>query len=989
MHSQTFTDINENNFLLQIFLNNTDNSFILTDSELRIIFFNKLANERAVEFLNFPLKEGMPLIELASPDRKEQQLTLLKETISGTKNETEYHIALPGNDFVCFHNSYHPARNGDGEIVGVLVTSKNITNRKKREEDLRISNERYRLINQATSDAIWDYDVSTGNVYFNESFTRYFGHQLAASENGYDLWEKHIHPDDKDRVIYKINTAISGSGTHWEDEYRFLTNEGDIVYVYDRGIILRNESGEPLRMIGSMRDITAQKENELKIALSEHRFKSLVQTGTDLIGIVDQYGNYTYVSPTVAQLGYDQDFLLGKNAFDFIHPSDVETAAGYFQSVLLEQQVLVPAFRFRNANNEWRWVETIATNMIDDPTINGIVVNSRDITEKKLKDEALSKVLNDLNKILDSSVDVIVVTDENNRYVQVSAAAETLWGYKPAELIGKVCLDLVHPDDRKYTDVETKKVMQGVKITNFQNRYVRKDGTVVPLIWSARWDENEKVMYAIARDATEKIEAEKAIKISEERYRELFENNPIPMFMFDLNSGNMVMVNGAALNLYGYSESEFLEKKVTDIRPEAELPRFFEYLDQVKEKHEMRYAGEWKHRKKDGTIFEVEVRSHNLVREGRLCRLSVIYDVTERNNARAELQKSEAMFRAISESFPNGIVSILDKDLRFEYVAGQELESLDIPPSFFVGKLYTQHFPDDDLAIRTTADRIFAGETVVSEIKFFNRNYLLSSVPLYEHDGSIQHILVVAQNITAQKEIQKEKELLIIELTKNIQDLRQFSYITSHNLRAPISNLIGIMGLINMDLIKDPDTHFLVQKFKESTLLLNDTVNDLLNILLIKNNVNVRREVFPLHQVWEDVCTSVNSQIRNAGAKIISSIPRDEVVSFNKSYMESILLNLLTNSLKYRDKDRQLVVELSSVKDDDYLILQFRDNGIGINMEHHRDKIFGLYQRFHNYPDSKGLGLYIVHSQITALGGKIEVESEAGKGTCFKLYFKQ
>jgi PAS domain S-box-containing protein len=853
----------ENNFLLQVFLNNTESSFILTDRDFNIIFYNRLADERVKQFVGIQLQEGLPIMELASPDKKEQQLQILEETLAGKETENEYRIELPGKKFICFYNHYHPAKNDVGEIIGVLVTSKDITEQKKSEDELRISNERYDLITKATSDAIWDYDVINQHIYFNESYTKYFGHKISEFDTSYDLWEKHIHPDDRERVINKINAAINGSVLHWEDEYRFITSNGDIAYVYDRGMILRNESGDPIRMIGSMQDVTKQKENEISIATSEHRLRSLVQSGTDLIGIVDAQGYYTYVSPTVTQLGYDLDFLIGKNAFDYIHPDDILMAQQSFEAVLHQKQVTVPSFRFKNANGEWRLIETIVTNLLDDPAINGIVVNSRDITEKSRKDEALQKALNDLNKILDSSVDVIVVTDEHNRYVQVSAAAATVWGYTPDELIGKICLDLVHPDDVKETNTVTERVMKGVKTTNFQNRYIRKDGTVVPLIWSAKWDSDEKVMYAIARDSSEKLEAE------------------------------------------------------------------------------------------------------------------------------AALRQSEAMFRTISENFPNGIVSILDKDLCFMYVAGKELDSLQISADYFVGTNYSHHIPDDDLLIRSMADKVFSGEAMVSEMKFFERNYLVSSVPLYEADGSIERILVVFQNITTQKSVQKEKELLINELTKNIHDLRQFSYITSHNLRAPISNLIGIMNLIDMDSITNPDTSFLVEKFKESTFILNETVNDLLSILLIKNNVNVQKEAFSLQQVWQDVCTSVSSQIRKADATINADFTKAKDVIFNKSYAESILLNLLTNSLKYRHKGRKLQIDLHASEDGGYLVLHFCDNGIGINLDHHRDKIFGLYQRFHNYTDSKGLGLYIVHSQITALGGKIEVESEIDRGTCFNIYFKK
>jgi len=854
----------QNNYLLEVFLNNIGSSVIITDRNFNVTFFNKLAQYSAQQFVKRDLYIGMPLLDLALPERKENQIKLFHDILKGNYFENEYTIDLPDGDFACFHLNYHPAKNNNGEIVGVLVSSINITERKKKEEELRIIDERFQLIIKATSDAVWDYDVIRSQIYYNDSFTRYFGHDPSMWENGFELWEQHVHAEDRERVMEKINAALDGTDTYWEDEYRFLTNEGNIVYVYDRGTILRDEEGKALRMTGSMQDIT----------------------------------------------------------------------------------------------------------------------------ERKRKDQALQKALNGLNKILDSSVDVIVVSEQNN-YVQVSAAAETVWGYQPEELIGKSNLDLVHPDDVEQTIKVTERVMSGEKTSNFQNRYIRKDGTVVPLIWSAKWDDKEKVMYSIARDATEKVEAEDALKKSEENYRYLFEKNPLPMFAFDLETFEFVMVNQASVEFYGYSMEEFNTITLLDIRPEYEKEKLLNFIASVKHSTGIKRISGWKHLRKDGTIVEVDTVGHNVTIEGRACRLTVMFDVTERNQARAELQKSEAMFRTISENFPNGIVSILDKDLKFLYVAGKELESLKVSPSYFVGTYYHNHIPDEDGFIRSTANNVFEGKATVSEMKVFDRNYLVSSVPLYEVDGSIERILVVFQNITSQKSVQKEKELLINELTKNIQDLRQFSYITSHNLRAPISNLIGIMGLIDMNAIEDPDTAFLVGKFKESTFILNETVNDLLNILLIKNNVNVRKEAFQLQQVWQHVCTSVSSQIKNADATITADFTAVNEVVFNKSYAESILLNLLTNSLKYRHKDRKLKINLTTAVEDEYLVVHFCDNGIGINLDHHRDKIFGLYQRFHNYTDSKGLGLYIVHSQITALGGKIEVESKIDKGTCFSIYFKK
>ena len=123
------------------------------------------------------------------------------------------------------------------------------------------------------------------------------------------------------------------------------------------------------------------------------------------------------------------------------------------------------------------------------------------------------------------------------------------------------------------------------------------------------------------------------------------------------------------------------------------------------------------------------------------------------------------------------------------------------------------------------------------------------------------------------------------------------------------------------------------------------------------------------------------------GKKI--NLEKDSLSNINKAYLESIILNLLTNAIKYRDHSRKLKISISTKEKEDLTILTCEDNGIGIDIERNKDKIFGLYQRFHNYPDSKGLGLYLVKSQVETMGGTINVQSEVNKGTKFTLTFKK
>lgn len=262
-------------------------------------------------------------------------------------------------------------------------------------------------------------------------------------------------------------------------------------------------------------------------------------------------------------------------------------------------------------------------------------------------------------------------------------------------------------------------------------------------------------------------------------------------------------------------------------------------------------------------------------------------------------------------------------------------------------------------------------------------------IPVTNKDGDHSHWISIQREVTEVKEKEKEREQLIRELTKNNNDLKQFSYITSHNLRAPLSNLTGLLNLIDDIPIENPELKELIDGFSTSTHLLNETINDLVKVIIIKDNPSIKKEKVPIKEVFENVFNQLNFMIGLYKPILKIELEEEYISNINKSYLESIFLNLMTNSIKYRSTTNQLKITISSKIENDELVISFKDNGIGIDMEKNKDKIFGLYQRFHNHPDSKGLGLYLVKSQVESMGGTITVDSKVGKGTTFTLNFKK
>lgn len=501
-------------------------------------------------------------------------------------------------------------------------------------------------------------------------------------------------------------------------------------------------------------------------------------------------------------------------------------------------------------------------------------------------------------------------------------------------------------------------------------------------------DANPAVLAKSIQYGIERSKIKTRLKNSEEQYKYLFHSNPLPMCAYN-KSHQFLMVNEAALKHYGYSEEEFLKLSINDLKHNVKEAEQQAAAINDSSNKGSNYNIDLQHRKKNGEIIDVEVRTHEIVSEGQNACLAVIHDVTERNRAKEQLRESEQMFRTISENFPNGAVAILDRDLTILYMAGKEFHNHGVEASYFEKTTYTSHFHSPvKEKVGDNLMKVFDNNNIVFEAAHEDLIYMISAVPLHETGGKINKILIASQNITEQKRNETEKEMLIEKLMQTNIDLQQFSYITSHNLRAPLSNLLGLIKLLDFSSISDPMTKMLLKNFEECTIQLNDTVNDLLNILVIKNSADSKKEKLDLRKTFEKVLQSVQNVIDQKNMTIATDFDHAYEVEFNRTYLESILLNLVTNSVKYSSPKRDPKVKIRTEKTDGAVKLYFADNGLGIDLQRNKDRIFGLYQRFHDNDDSKGLGLYMVNSQVRVMGGCIDVESEVDKGTTFIITFK-
>jgi PAS domain S-box-containing protein len=432
------------------------------------------------------------------------------------------------------------------------------------------------------------------------------------------------------------------------------------------------------------------------------------------------------------------------------------------------------------------------------------------------------------------------------------------------------------------------------------------------------------------------------------------------------------------------------------IHPEDSLKmsvKLYSFLEQKTE----RWQDEYRFRCADGSYRYVFDRGFLVKDEnGKAIRMiGAIQDITKQKEEEQRLklletvitQTKDAIVITDTDFHENELPKIIFVNPAFTNMTGfKSKEVVGKSPSMFVG-------PKSDL---NELEKLFKALRSVNECFIETISYRknkeeywvnFSMIPIFNKDGEHTHWISIQRDITENKNQEKEKEQLIRELTQNNKDLKQFSYITSHNFRAPLSNLTGLLNLLEDIPIENEELKEILNGFNKSTKLLNDTINDLVKVVIIKDNPSIQKEEVIVNEVFENVFFQLNNQINLHKPTFKIEIDQDVVLQINKAYLESIILNLVTNAIKYRSLERKLKITIKVFKKENNVLLEIADNGIGIDMEKNKDQIFGLYQRFHNYPDSKGLGLYLVKSQVEAMGGSITVSSIVNKGTTFTITF--
>ncbi|WP_289041036.1 PAS domain S-box protein [uncultured Zobellia sp.] len=294
----------------------------------------------------------------------------------------------------------------------------------------------------------------------------------------------------------------------------------------------------------------------------------------------------------------------------------------------------------------------------------------------------------------------------------------------------------------------------------------------------------------------------------------------------------------------------------------------------------------------------------------------------------------------------------------------------------------------EDLQVMETLTPMLGRETINETKDGRVSTFLTSKIPLKGNNGKAQGLVGISMDISDLKQKEQELRDLINVTSQQNKKLVNFAHIVSHNLRSHTANFSMLLDFLASEKNEEEKSNIIKMLTQASDNLL-ETLENLNEVVAINTNINLEKKPVRLNQRIVSVKRNLKAFLINHDAKIVNAISEHTTIKVIPAYIDSILMNFITNAVKYRHPDRSPLITLSAINENGYIVLSIEDNGLGIDLKKYGSKLFGMYKTFHDHSDSRGIGLYITKNQIEAMNGKVTVASKVGAGTTFKIYFNE
>jgi PAS domain S-box-containing protein len=817
-----------------------------------------------------------------------------------------------------------------------------------------------------------------------------------------------------------INEVLKGNKQSFERE--LITPNSNVLYTqvtYTPNI----NNGLVVGFTEHSSDITSKRHLELLMAKSEKRFRAILESAPDAMLLVNGKGIIELVNNQAEQMfGYSSLEMQDNNLELLIpaanrskHKIDFEK---YFDSASFRPMAKGLKLFGRRKNGELFRVE-ISLSPIHSEDGNLVISAIRDISERVAIEKKLEESYKQNSIFVEQAPNAIAMFDKEMHYIAASKKWIDDYGLAGQNVIGRSHYE-IFPEIGENWKAIHKAGLKGAINQCDEAEFIRIDGSKQWLSWDVRpWylakDEIGGLLMYTADITHQKIKEQERRGIEEilDRTNEVAR---IGTWEVDVIH-QKAKWSRITKEIHGVSD---------DFEPDLETA--IEFYKPGLNREKMLYSVSEAIR--IGTPYDIQVELITQkgdalwVRaigqaefENNKCKrlYGVFQDINASKNLEIQLNRANEELRVI---FNSGSVSVIGTDLHgkithfnrgaeemLQYSA-QEMIGINSPQKIHLEKEILERAEALSLQLNKTVSGfdVFVENSKLNdqdsqrEWTYVRKDgstfiVLLDVRPLINHLGEVFGYLGVATDINERaeserrlQEAKKNLEVLTERLTATNNQLANFAHITSHNLRSPVINLNALVHFYN-DSESEEERRMIFGKFDNVLNHLSETLNTLLEALRIRDNINQVTKIIKFDDVFNKTKEMLVAQIMESKAQISADFSEAPTIDFNTVYLESILLNLISNSIKYKSPERAPIIQIKTKTINNKVVFTITDNGLGIDLNRHRHKLFGLHKTFHRNSEAKGVGLFLTKNHIESMGGTITAESEVNKGTTFTIYF--
>jgi PAS domain S-box-containing protein len=720
----------------------------------------------------------------------------------------------------------------------------------------------------------------------------------------------------------------------------------------------------------------------------------------------DEHWTMVYVSEGCKNItGFSPEELLNNSSVSYaslIHPKDNERLIERINIAIANHTAFDEEYRLISKEGIMRWAHEIANGVYNEAgeliCIEGYI---EEITPKK-DPHLFNNAFSSYHKAINSG-SLVSISDTKGNILFANDLVCKYSGYTRKELIGKNhnILNSGYHSPAFFQELWQTITSGNIWRGEIRNKTKNGDFYWVDAVISPVLDQDGNIIqYLSVRNIiTEQKNTALALQKSEQQLKEISSSIPGAVYQFKIDKDNVwsfPYMSGGAVAVLGITPEEAysdVAAAFNRVIPE-DLPELLETIRESAEKF-IPWLHRFRIRQPNGALLWIRGNSiPKRLEDGGILWHGTLIDITESKENEELLKEANSQIQKIFDTLENAFWGYDPIHNRTLYASSGHIKTYGYSAEHFI---QNENFwrdlivEEDKKQIDELHQRLWHEKLVTNEYRIKHADgsvrWIESRMTGTKNElGELVRIDGIDTDITDRKKAEHEKYLLLEELRQKYNELMQFNYIVSHNLRSPIANIIGLSTLLEMEGISEDEMKILVSNIRISTARMDEVVKDLGIILSARSALHATKDKVSFYDLMSNIEGTLEKQIKDSNTVIIKKIAIDASTIFTiKSYLESIMFNLIGNAIKYRSADRTPVITVETSSVENHFVIKVQDNGIGIDLQKHGNDLFRLYKRFNFEVEGKGLGLHMVKTQVETLNGQIYVESKANEGTTFTI----